>query len=225
MISIPVYNLEGKETGTQDLPENIFDVKMNTTLLHRVVTVSQKNQRISTAHTKTRGEVRGGGRKPWKQKGTGRARAGSIRSPLWRGGGTTFGPRSERVYSGKVNKKERQAALKMVLSDLVRDNRFVVVESLELPEVKTKVLVTALAKLPVVGSTLLVSADKSEDLVRAGRNVQSLTTEHVGPLSPSSVLRHGTCVVTVDGLKKLIERFGAERQSAVRGRSVVTETA
>ena len=124
MINIDIYNQKGEKTGKIDIPESIFSLEPNIDLIHQVYVAQQANSRIAIAHTKTRGEVRGGGKKPWKQKGTGRARHGSIRSPIWKGGGVTFGPRSDRNFSKAINKKQRQKALFMVLSSKVNDNSF-----------------------------------------------------------------------------------------------------
>ena len=135
-----VYNQKGKSVGAYELPARIFEVPANSDTIHRALVVQTSNQRQPVAHTKTRGEVRGGGIKPWRQKGTGRARHGSIRSPIWVGGGVTFGPRSERSYKIKINKKEKQKALFMVLSSKVRDAEIALVEDLNLKEPKTKTM-------------------------------------------------------------------------------------
>ena len=144
-----MYTRDGKETGDVTLPETVFGVTWNPNLVHEVVVGMQANARTSTAHTKDRGEVRGGGKKPWKQKGTGRARHGSSRSPIWTGGGITFGPRSEKDYSVKINKKVRAKALATVLSKKLADQEILFVDSLIMTEPKTKdakAVLTALAK-------------------------------------------------------------------------------
>jgi large subunit ribosomal protein L4 len=133
-----VYNQEGKETGKFALPESVFGVKWNADLVHQVVQSMLSNQRAGTAHTKNRGEVRGGGKKPWKQKGTGRARHGSIRSPLWVGGGVAHGPRSEKNYARKINRKEKRHALYSVLSRKLREGEILFLNGMAVPEVKTK---------------------------------------------------------------------------------------
>ena len=137
-MKVPVYNQKAEIVGDIELNSKIFEVKPKQHLLAEAVRVQLSNARIGTAHTKTKGEVRGGGRKPWKQKGTGRARAGSIRSPIWRGGGITFGPRSNRNWELKMNKKAKKQALFMTLSDKVKENRFIVVDKMELSAIKTK---------------------------------------------------------------------------------------
>lgn len=137
-MQVKVYNQQGEETGTMDLPDGIFGVKWNADLVHQVVTSYAANRRRGTAHAKTRGEVRGGGKKPWRQKGTGRARHGSIRSPIWKGGGVTHGPRTEKNYEKKINKKMAKKALWTVLSAKARDDEIVVMDEMNFPEAKTK---------------------------------------------------------------------------------------
>ena len=136
MAKVKVYNQEGKSTAEIELPADIFEVALNEGLLHQVVVALEANSRQVLAHTKDRSEVRGGGRKPWKQKGTGRARHGSIRSPIWKGGGVTFGPQKIRNFTKKLNKQVKRKALAMTLSDKVSNNNFIAIESLALPEVK-----------------------------------------------------------------------------------------
>lgn len=138
MLNIVVYNQQGEKVGTQKLKEAVFGIKAKPAVVHQAVVAQMANARKSIAHTKTRSEVRGGGRKPWRQKGTGRARHGSIRSPLWIGGGIIFGPRKERNYEVKINKKVRRKAIFMVLSDKVAHNQLILLDKLELPEAKTK---------------------------------------------------------------------------------------
>lgn len=140
MLKIAIYNQQGEKTGEKQLNEVVFGVKVKPEVIHEVVVGQMANLRQPLAHTKTRSEVRGGGRKPWRQKGTGRARHGSIRSPLWIGGGVTFGPRKERNYKVKINKKVRRKAIFMILSDKVADNRLILLDKIELPEAKTKKL-------------------------------------------------------------------------------------
>lgn len=137
-MQVKVYSQSGQETGTAELPDSIFGLKWNPDLVHQVATSQAANLRVPVAHARSRGEVRGGGRKPWRQKGTGRARHGSIRSPLWKGGGVTHGPLKEKVYKKKINKKMARKALNMALSAKARDRELVVLENLELKEAKTK---------------------------------------------------------------------------------------
>ncbi len=166
MSKVNVYNLEGKVVGEADLEPAVFEVKAKPELIHFVAIGLSAGERQSPSHAKTRGEVRGGGRKPWKQKGTGRARHGSIRSPLWRGGGIIFGPRSDRNFKIKINKKVRKLAFKMVLSDKVREKSLVLVESFDLPEAKTKIFAKLLKSLPLVGKkVLIIFAKEAENLL------------------------------------------------------------
>ena len=168
-----VYSQEGKETGKVELPEAVFGVAWNPDLVHEVVIGMQANSRNSTAHTKDRSEVRGGGRKPWKQKGTGRARHGSRRSPIWTGGGITFGPRSEKNYGVKINKKVRTKALAMVLSKKMTDQEVFFVDSLAMDDPKTKEAKTIVANLAKgVGAEMLATKRKNAAIVvLANRNL------------------------------------------------------
>src|SRR3989344_7901467 len=144
-----IYSAQGKKTGSIKLPENVFGVAWSDALIHQVVTAMQANARPTVAHAKTRGEVSGGGRKPWAQKGTGRARHGSSRSPIWKGGGVTHGPRSDRVYKQKVNKKVKKLALQQVLSEKARANLILVIDSFSMEKPKTRVMEQLLQKLPL----------------------------------------------------------------------------
>lgn len=168
----PVYNLKGEKAGTIDLPNDIFGVAINADLLHQVVVGQQSNARHPIAHTKTRGEVRGGGRKPWKQKGTGRARHGSTRSPIWVGGGVTFGPRNDRNFEKKINKKMKQKALLMALSGKAKDGQLVIFEDMDATEGKTKVMANAIAKVSKIGKpkTLFVLNPENKKAWLASRN-------------------------------------------------------
>ena len=177
-----VYNQEGKETGKIKLPEKVFGLVWNQDLVHQVMIAMQANQRKGTAHTKTRADVRGGGRKPWRQKGTGRARHGSIRSPIWRGGGVTFGPTKEKVYTQKINKKMKQKALLVALSQKARDNEILILDDLKLKNPKTKEAAFVLKNLSKIkgfeklagkkqNAALILIKDKNEQLKRAFRNL------------------------------------------------------
>lgn len=178
-MKIKVYNLEGKEVETMDLSDAVFGVTPKVDVLHQVVTGYLANKRQPLAHTKTKGEVRGGGRKPWKQKGTGRARHGSSRSPIWVGGGITFGPRSERNYKIKINKKVKIAALCMALSDKLNNNGVIIVDKIAIKEPKTKLVYGAVKNLfgklgkEMKGKGLLIT-DENKDMKRAARNLKEL---------------------------------------------------
>jgi large subunit ribosomal protein L4 len=173
MLSLPVYNIQGEKTGTIELSEKIFGLKINNDLVYQAITVQMAGRRTPLAHTKERGEVRGGGRKPWRQKGTGRARHGSIRSPIWRGGGTTFGPRKEKVFAKKMNKKARRKALLMALSSKIKDKELVILDKLELKEPKTKLMAEIISKLfkKTPKSILIATPKKDENIIRANRNL------------------------------------------------------
>lgn len=203
-----VYTKEGTENGTVELPKEIFDVPMNVDLLHQAVRTYQTNARKDIAHTKTRAEVRGGGRKPWRQKHTGRARHGSIRSPLWRGGGVTFGPRTGTLKKLKLPEKMRRAALFVALSQKYRDDELFIIDSLVLPEAKTKVLVEMLSVLPQKGkSTILVVSEKNTGLARAARNIEKtrvVSAENLNAFLPLSFKR---VLLEKDAIKKIQETF------------------
>jgi large subunit ribosomal protein L4 len=184
MPTLPVYNQEGQEVGTTRLPKEIFDVKINNDLLYQAINVQLANRRTHLAKTKDRSEVRGGGKKPWRQKGTGRARHGSIRSPLWVGGGVTFGPNTEKIFERKINKKARRKALFMVLSSKVQDKELIIVDELK-SEAKTKKLVGLLNK--VVKSekkynALIIVSKKDEKILKAIHNIN-----YVKPIAADSL--------------------------------------
>lgn len=191
-----LYNKEGKEVGKVQVPESIFGLAWNADLVHQVVTTIQGNARAGTAHTKDRGEVRGGGKKPWKQKGTGRARHGSSRSPIWRGGGVTHGPRSDKEYARKVNQKMRQKALLVALSRKFHDGEVLFVDSLELNAPKTaeaKKMVTALSKnftalAKKKNAALFTIPSKHEATQKSFQNFGNVTMDEVRNLNPLAVL-------------------------------------
>ena len=199
-MEVSVYNQQGEQTGTVELPDGVFGLKWNADLVHQVVTSQAANRRSGTAHTKSRAEVRGGGRKPWRQKGTGRARHGSTRSPIWKGGGITHGPRTEKNYEKKINKKMAKKALGVVLSAKVRDHEIVVVESLHFPEVKTKYAVQMLRKLANGHnelsdlnrnkSVLVALSGKDDAARRAMRNIARVTIDEARNLNTYEVMRH-----------------------------------
>lgn len=170
MSEIAVYNLKGENVGKVNLIPEIFEVPDNDNLVHQISVAQMANSRCAIANTKDRSEMRGGGKKPWAQKGTGRARHGSIRSPLWRGGGVTFGPTSERNFSKKVNKKMKNKALNIVLSGKVRDNELIVLESFKLESLKTKIVAEAMKNLKAKVETLKDSKDNDKFIIALGKN-------------------------------------------------------
>ena len=191
-----LYNIKGEKKGTVNVPENIFGVPFNADLLHMVVTAMQANARTPVAHTKDRGEVRGGGKKPWQQKGTGRARHGSSRSPIWRGGGITHGPRNERNYVQKINRQARQKALLVALSRKWKDGEVIFIDSLEMAAPKTseaKKILSALSKagLNVTkknNAALIALPERHSATVKSFANIGNVAVEEVRTLNPVNVL-------------------------------------
>ena len=206
MPKIDVYNIEGKKVSDVELAENIFGIEPNEAVVHSVLVNYLANQRQGTQNTKTRSEVRGGGRKPWRQKGTGRARQGSIRAPQWIKGGIALGPKP-RSYYYTVNKKERQLAVKSVLSSKVLENELVVVDSLDMKEIKTKEMVKVLNNLKVEGKTLMLLADKNENIQKTARNIEGVKTTLVNTINVYDLLKYKNLVITLDTVKKLEEVY------------------
>jgi large subunit ribosomal protein L4 len=199
-----VYNLQGKETGEIELSDAVFDVKIKPELVHEVFVAQMNNQRESWADTKNRGEVRGGGKKPWKQKGTGRARHGSTRSPIWKGGGVAFGPLSIRNYKTKINKKTRRLALKMCLSDKLKNNAFWVVDDFNFSEPKTKLFAATLQSLPIPQKSYLVlTPQKDEQLVRMARNLSKVKTEIAQNVSVMDLLSQQAVIISKEAIMAL----------------------
>lgn len=200
MSKINVYNQEGKVVGDLELNAKHFGVKVDPALVHEVVVAAQANARTHTGHTKTKGEVSGGGKKPWKQKGTGRARQGSTRNPHWVGGGVAHGPRSERNYEVKVNRKVRQKALFMALSDKVASEKFVILESLATETPKTKVAAAMLSKLPIGRRTLYVIPSSNPMKLRMVKNLQNVKLVTVNSMSLVDVVGFPTILFEKDAV-------------------------
>ena len=194
MANVAVYNMEGKEVDKIELNDSIFGVEINEHLVHMAVLQQLANKRQGTQKAKTRSEVRGGGRKPWRQKGTGHARQGSTRSPQWTGGGVVFAP-TPRDYSFKLNKKEKRAALKSALTSRVVENKFVVVDELKLDEIKTKKFVEVLKNLNVE-KALVVLNDMDEKVIASAPNIPTVKTTQTNELNVFDVLKYDTVVVT-----------------------------
>ena len=205
MANVSVYNMEGKEVGTMELSDAIFGVEINEHLVHMAVVQQLANNRQGTQKAKTRAEVSGGGRKPWRQKGTGHARQGSIRAPQWKGGGVVFAP-VPRDYSFKMNKKEKQAALKSVLSDKVAGGKLIVLDELKFDEIKTKNFVNVMNNLKVE-SGLVVIADNDQNVVMSGRNVENVNTTLVNAINVYDVLNAKKLVLTKDAVSKIEEVY------------------
>ena len=209
MLKVPLYNHEGKVTEDVSLNELIFGQAANVALVHQVFTALRANQRQSWAHTKDRSEVRGGGKKPWKQKGTGRARHGSIRSPIWSGGGITFGPRTERNYKQKINKKMNRQAVRVCLSDKVQHEQFVLVDQFPADE-KTKTFATLRASLPGQGrSTLLVVSGAEQGMLKVSRNVPRVTQQRAEDVNVIDLINHQYVLVSTAALHILEQRLAA----------------
>lgn len=214
MIKLPVYNQEGNKVEEIELDPVIFGVTASGALIHQVITAIMANKRSAISHTKTRGDVRGGGKKPWKQKGTGRARHGSIRSPIWRGGGVTFGPRSNKNFSQKINKTMRRKALLAVISDKVAANKFIVFDDFKISAPKTKAAAAAIKlwkeKINVdFGRKVIFAAPRiSEELMRASKNLPNFWLTGVSSLSAYEILNNNLLATTVGGVKKMEEMFG-----------------
>jgi len=204
---VKTYDQSGKEVGQTRLPSEIFDVKVNPDLVHQVVVSQMANKRTVIASTKDRAQVRGGGKKPWRQKGTGRARHGSRRSPIWKGGGVTFGPTKERNFEKKINKKMKRKALLMVLSAKVKNNFLLVLEKLALEKPKTKIMAEVYKNLPVKGSSLLILPGLEKDIVRAARNIPNTATVEARNLNALDLLSFKYLIMPKEAIKVIKETF------------------
>ncbi|SFG17865.1 large subunit ribosomal protein L4 [Lachnospiraceae bacterium C7] len=205
MAKVAVYNMEGAEVESLELNDSIFGVEVNEHLVHMAVLQQLANNRQGTQKAKTRSEVRGGGRKPWRQKGTGHARQGSTRAPQWTGGGTVFAP-TPRDYSFKLNKKEKRAALKSVLTSKVTEEKFVVVDDLKLDEIKTKKFVEVLGNLKV-NKALVVLEDMNQNVIASAKNLATVKTSQVNEINVYDVLKYDTVVVTKAAVKNIEEVY------------------
>jgi len=211
-MKIDIYNQKGEIAGSTVLSKEIFEVPMNTDLVHQVLISQRANQRQVSAHTKDRSDVRGGGKKPWRQKGTGKARVGSIRSPLWRGGGVTGGPRNEKVYERTIPTKMRRKALFMVLSQKVRDNLLVVLDKMEIEKPKTKVIAQIIKKLPVgVASKLVINNGKDKNVFLSARNIAKTGVSDARNLSVSDLLNYKYLLISKDGIKEIEDTFSMKK--------------
>ena len=205
MANVSVLNMEGKEVGTLELNDSIFAAPVNEHLVHMAVVLQLANKRQGTQSAKTRSEVSGGGRKPWRQKGTGHARQGSTRSPQWTGGGVVFAPKP-RNYSFKMNKKEKAAAIKSVLTSKVNENKFIVLDELKLDDFKTKKMVEVLNNLKV-NKALVVLAEKDEKVLRSAKNIPTVATTLSNSLSVYEMLKYDSLVITKDAVAKIEEVY------------------
>ncbi len=206
MPTVDIYNADGKVVGSMDLNENVFGVEVRPDVMHEVVVNYLANQRQGTQSTKTRTEVRGGGIKPWRQKGTGRARQGSIRAPQWVGGGVALGPKP-RDYRYNVNKKVRRLALKSALSSKVQESEIIVLDAFSCDEIKTKQVVSLLKNLNVTEKALLVLPENDKNVVLSARNIKGVDTTYVGAINTYEVLNHTKCIILKDAVTKLEEVY------------------
>ena len=205
MASVSVYNMEGAQVGTVELSDSIFAVEVNEHLVHQAVVAQLANKRQGTQKAKTRSEVRGGGRKPWRQKGTGHARQGSIRAPQWTGGGMVFAP-VPRDYSVKVNKKEKVAALKSVLTSRVNEQKFFVLDELKVENFSTKAVKAVLDNLKVE-KALIVTKDKDEVVVKSASNLPKVMTSDAASINVYDILKYDTMVITKDAVAAIEEVY------------------
>ena len=206
MASVSVYNKEGKEVEKIDLNDSVFAAPVNEHLVHMAVVLQLANKRQGTQKAKTRSEVSGGGRKPWRQKGTGRARQGSIRAPQWIKGGIALGPKP-RSYSYRINKKEKQLAIRSLLSAKVLDNELTVVDKLEVEEAKTKVMAKALTDLKVEGKGLIILADRYDNVLRSSGGIEGVKTIELNTINVFDLLNCNKLVLPLDTVKKLEEVY------------------
>lgn len=205
MANVAIYNMEGNEVGSLELNDAVFGVEVNDHLVHMAVVQQLANNRQGTQKAKTRSEVRGGGRKPWRQKGTGHARQGSIRAPQWKGGGVVFAP-VPRSYSFKLNKKEKRAALKSALTSRVNESKFIVLDELKLDEIKTKKFREVLNNLKV-NKALVIINENDKNVVMSARNIPTVKTALTNTINVYDILKYDTVVVTKDAVATIEEVY------------------
>lgn len=205
MATVSVYNIEGNEVGTMELNDAVFGVEVNEHLVHMAVVAQLANKRQGTQKAKTRSEVSGGGRKPWRQKGTGHARQGSTRAPQWTGGGIVFAP-TPRDYTIRLNKKERRLALKSALTSRVQENKLIVVDELKFDEIKTKNFQNALNNLKVE-KALVVLNENDQNVVLSARNIPTVKTALTNTINVFDILKYSNVIVTKDAVAKIEEVY------------------
>ena len=205
MAKVSIYNIDGKVIGDMDINDSIFNVEINEHLLHKAVVTNLANKRQGTQKQKTRAEVRGGGRKPWKQKGTGHARQGSIRAPQWKGGGVVFAA-TPRDYSLDMNKKEKRIALKSALTNCVKDNNFIVVDAIKFDEIKTKKFQTVLNNLKLEKAVVVLDSN-DKNVIYSARNIENVKTAGVNELNVYDILKYEKMLVTKDAVKNIEEVY------------------
>ena len=205
MANVSVYNMEGNEVGKMDLSDSVFGVEVNEHLVHMAVIQQLADNRQGTQKAKTRSEVSGGGRKPWRQKGTGHARQGSIRAPQWKGGGVVFAP-VPRDYSFKMNRKEKQVALRSALTSRLQDQKLMILDTISFDDVKTKQVVKMMDNLKL-SKALIVMPEADKNVVLSARNIPDVKTTQVGKLNVYDILNNGTVVITKDAAQKIEEVY------------------
>lgn len=206
MPKVALYNMSGAQIGELELSDKVFGIEPNKAVMYEFVKMQLANKRVGTSSTKTRGEVRGGGKKPWRQKGTGRARVGSTRNPLWTGGGVVFGPKP-RDYSYRLPRKVRRLALKSALSSKVLDNQIIVVDELRFEEPKTKLMVQTLQTLQSSGKTLVVTADGDPNVTKSARNIPGVKPLRVDFINVYDLLKYDTLLITKDAVARVEEVY------------------
>jgi len=211
MAKVKLYSQDGKSIKEISLNKDIFGVKVKPELVQQAVRTQEANARQTIAHTKDRSDVRGGGRKPWRQKGTGRARHGSTRSPLWKGGGVTFGPRSDRNYSLKMNKKAKRKALFMTLSDKAQNNNIKVLDKLEMKTIKTKDLMDVIKKLKIKDSVLLVLPKSDQKIIKSAANIPQVVTINANSLNIIDVIKNKSLLILQEGLDVIEKTFTRDK--------------
>ena len=205
-----VYNLAGSEAGEIELPERIFNIPINEDLVHQVAVAQMANSREAIADTKSGGEVRGGGKKPWKQKGTGRARHGSSRSPIWKGGGVVFGPTAERNFTKRINKKMKAKALFMVLSEKLREEKILVLDEVKMEKPSTKDMMKSLDKLSIKSKALFALGAKDENVLKSLGNIEKVSVIASDSINVVDLLKNDMFVVNKEGLKNIIDTYKYE---------------
>ncbi|MCI8771492.1 MAG: 50S ribosomal protein L4 [Lachnospiraceae bacterium] len=206
MANVSVFNMEGSEVGKMDLSDNVFAVKINEHLMHMAVVLQLANKRQGTQKAKTRSEVRGGGKKPWRQKGTGHARQGSIRAPQWKGGGVVFAP-TPRDYSFKMNRKEKQCAIKSALTSRVNEEKFLVMDSLKFDEIKTKKMVGVLNALKVNKALVVLDGEDNANVELSARNIAGVRVVPFNAINVYDILKYDTVVITKNAVSKIEEVY------------------
>ena len=206
MANVSVYNMEGSEVGKMDLNDNVFAAKVNEHLMHMAVVLQLANKRQGTQKAKTRSEVRGGGRKPWRQKGTGHARQGSTRAPQWTGGGIVFAP-TPRDYSFKMNKKEKAGAIKSALTTRVNEEKFFVLDSLKFDEIKTKKMVAVLDALKVNKALVILDGEDNANVAVSARNIEGVSTIPVNAINVYDIMKYETVILTKSAVAKIEEVY------------------